>query len=102
MGLAAVGRQIPVRTTPDPDRGCQPALGPDLPPRAALRAGKLLVDLAGDVAFEDPDDLGLGSAFFEPAGHVSLGARIGSQAGEHDAPQGRVGLAVAAAVEPIS
>jgi hypothetical protein len=44
----------------------------------ALAARQLVVDLAGDVALEDADDLGLGAALFEPALHVGLGGRMGS------------------------
>src|SRR5437870_12939554 len=68
----------------------------------ALTAREVGIDLAGDVAFEHSDDLRLGAALLQPALHVHLGPGIGSQAGDHDAPQRRVGLAVAAPVEAVA
>ncbi len=59
-------------------------------------------DLAGDVALEDADDLGFGSAFLEAAGDIGAGAGVGAHAGDDDDPEGAVGLAVAAAVEPLA
>jgi hypothetical protein len=59
-----------------------------------------VVDLAGDVALEDADDVGLRLAFLEAAGDVGPRARVGTHPGDDYDPQRRVGLAVAAAVEP--
>ena len=59
------------------------------------------VDLAGDVALEAADDLGLGLSFFGAAFDVGAGGRVRSHAGEHDPPQAMVGLPVAAGVEPV-
>ena len=58
-----------------------------------------MIDLAGDVALEDPDDLGLGAALFQAALHVGLGAGIRTQSRDHDPPERRVGLAVTAPIE---
>ena len=60
------------------------------------------VDLAGDVALQAADDLGLGLSFFGAAFDVGAGGRVRPHAGEHDPPQGVVGLAVAAGVEPVA
>ena len=59
-----------------------------------------MIDLAGDVALEDPDDLGVGAALFQAAFHVGLGAGIGTQSRDHHAPERRVGLVVTATIEP--
>jgi hypothetical protein len=63
---------------------------------------EVLVDLAGDVTLEDPDDLGFGSSLGEPAGDVCAGAFVAAHTGEHDAPERMVGVAVPAAVEPMA
>src|SRR6266487_6769155 len=60
------------------------------------------VDLAGEVALEAADHLPASLALLEPAGHVGLGAGVVAQPHHHDAVQGGVGLAVAAAVEPVA
>ena len=62
----------------------------------------MAVDLAGDVALEDAHDLRLGASVGEAAFDVGAGARIGAHAGEHDAPQSVIRLAVAAAVESMA
>ena len=43
-----------------------------------------------------------GASFGGASFDVGAGARVGAHAGEHDPPQGMVGLAVAAAVEPVA
>ena len=43
-----------------------------------------------------------GASFGESAFDVDAGALIGAHAGEHDAPQGVVGLPVATSVEPVA
>src|SRR5207249_4991807 len=48
------------------------------------------------------DDLLLGQALGGAPGDVGTGLRVGAHAGDDDAPQGVVGLAVAAAVEPVT
>ncbi len=58
-----------------------------------------MIDLAGDVALEDPDDLGLGAVLFQAAFHVGLGAGIRTQSRDHDPSKRRVGLTVTAAIE---
>ncbi len=58
--------------------------------------------LAGDVALEDADDLALGEAFLDAALHVAAGAGVAAHAGDDDAPEGVVGLAVAAGVEAMA
>ena len=69
---------------------------------ASARCGaEVGVDLAGDVALEAADDLGLGFSFRGAPLGVGAGSRVRAEAGEHDPPQGVVGLAVAAGVEPV-
>jgi hypothetical protein len=63
---------------------------------AEVRAG-----LAGDVTLEAADDFFLRQAVFSAAFDVGAGGWVGAHAGEHDPPQGMVGLAVAARVEPV-
>src|SRR6476660_2289920 len=63
---------------------------------------QLAVDLAGDVALEAADDLRLGLSFRCAALSVGACGRIRAQAGEHDPPQGVVGLAVTAGVEAVA
>jgi hypothetical protein len=48
--------------------------------------GKVLVDLAGDVALEHADDLALRAALLEPALDVGLCARIAAHPCEHGVP----------------
>ena len=60
------------------------------------------IDLAGDVALQAADDLGLGLSFFRAAFDVGAGGRVRSHPGEHDPPQGMVGLPVTTAVEPVA
>src|SRR5664279_6453101 len=73
---------------------------------AGVRGGRSwaqdVVDLAGDVALEATDDLGLGLALGESAGHVSLGRLVPAQSDHDDAVQGCVGLAITTAVEPVA
>src|SRR5262249_42453490 len=64
--------------------------------------GQPVVDLPGDVALEDADYLGFGAALGQAAGHVGPRAGVVAQPGDHDAPQGAVGLPVPAAVEPVA
>src|SRR5690348_6418543 len=52
------------------------------------------VDLAGGVALQAADDLGLGLSFFGAAFDVGASGRVRSHAGEHDPPQRMVGLPV--------
>lgn len=56
------------------------------------------VDLAGDVALEAADDLGLGQALGGAPLDVGAGGCVVAHADQHDAIEGGVGLAVAAAV----
>ena len=60
------------------------------------------VDFACDVPLQAPDDLPAGLALGEASPQVILGAVVPAQAAEDDPVEGRVGLAVAATVEPPS
>src|SRR5262245_30568419 len=66
-----------------------------------FRAEQNPVELASDVPFEAADDLFLGLAVLGPAFDVVAGARVVGHPGQRDDVQGAVGLAVAAAVEPV-
>ena len=69
--------------------------------RGSARQGA--VDLAGDVTLEAAHDLGFGFALGEAPVHVGDGAWfVLTEAGQHDPPQGVVGVAVAARVEPVA
>ena len=57
------------------------------------------VDLAGDVPFEAADDLFLRQAFGGAPFDVGAGRRVGAHPGDHDPPQGVVGLPVPGRVE---
>ena len=59
-------------------------------------------DLTCDVALEAADDLLLGEALGGSAGHVVPGRVMPPEATDDDAPEGVVGLPVAAAVEPMT
>src|SRR5712692_5356306 len=60
------------------------------------------VDLAGDVALQAADDLALGLALAGAPRDVLSGRLVPAHADEDDAVEGGVGLAVAAAVEPVA
>jgi hypothetical protein len=57
---------------------------------------EVVVGLLGDVTPQAADDLGLGRTFFEAALQIGLGGLVRADAGEDDAPQGVIGLAVTA------
>jgi hypothetical protein len=59
-------------------------------------------DAAGEVAFEAADGFFGALAFGAFAGDVVLGLRVAAQAGDGDAMDGRVDLAVAAAIEAVA
>ena len=82
----------------------QPNIGPDRPRECGLARGsaQVGVDLARDVAFQAADDFLLGFPLGCAASGVGAGSPGGAHAGEHDPPQGVVGLAVTAAVEPVA
>jgi hypothetical protein len=61
-----------------------------------------VVDLAGYVALETSDDVGLGQAFLGPPFHIGAGAGVVAEPAENDHVEGPVGVAVAAAVESVS
>src|SRR5690606_27123077 len=63
--------------------------------------GDEVVELAGDVALEAPDDLLFGQAVLGASFGVGAGAGVPAQAAQHDAVEGGVGVAVAAAVEAV-
>src|SRR6266516_4801264 len=74
-------------------------------PRARKRGevgAEGVVDLAGDVALEAADDLFLAEAFGDAALGVGAGASAVAQPADSDQVEGTVGLAIAAAVEPVS
>src|ERR1019366_5671438 len=85
-------------------RGCGSRLSGQAVPgyRASAGGAEVGVDLAGDVALEAADDLGLGFTLCCAAFDVGAGGRVGAHAGEQDPPQGVVGLAVSAGVEPVA
>ena len=96
--VGAAGRQIVIKTAVGVGHFASQAR----PPIVALHAGEVAVHLAGDVTLEDAHDLGLGAAFEGASFDVGAGPWVRAHAGEHDAPQGVVGEAVAAAVEPVT
>jgi len=59
------------------------------------------VELSCDVALEAADGFGCGFAFGAAALEVMAGCGVVRQAGDHDPPEGAVGLTVAAAVESM-
>ena len=63
-----------------------------------LSARQEAVDLAGDVALQDADDLMLGLSFFDATLEVELCLGVMGDAHHDDAPQRAVGLAVSAIV----
>ena len=77
--------------------------GQAVPGVCGLAGGRaqVRVDLPCDVALQAADDLGLGLSFFRAAFDVGAGGRVGAHPGEHDPPQGMVGLPVTAGVEPV-
>ena len=60
------------------------------------------MDFAGDVAFEAADGVAGGFAFAGAPRGVGLGAGVVAEADHGDAPEGLVGVAVAAAVEAVA
>ena len=58
-------------------------------------------DLAGNVAFEATDDLGLAQSLSGAAAYVCLGPAIVTKPDHHDTIESRIGLAVAATVQPM-
>src|SRR5664280_2043364 len=58
-------------------------------------ARKMPIDLTGDVALQDPDDVPLGSPFLHSALEIVGGLRIMGNSDHDDAPQGAIGLPVA-------
>ena len=59
-------------------------------------------DLAKDVALEATHDLGLRLALPRAAGDVVECGRVDAHARDDDAVEGRVGLTVAASVQPVA
>src|SRR4051812_20853708 len=64
--------------------------------------GKVVVDLAGDEALEAAEGLSLSESFVHPTFDVGAGSRVAGHAGDDDAPERGVGLAVATPVEAMS
>ena len=67
-----------------------------------LVSREVVVDLAGDEAFEAADGFFLGAAFVDAAGDVGAGALVADHAGDEDVPERGVGVSVAAAVEAVA
>ena len=100
MPWAGSGRRIVRR----PARLRQPIRGPGRS-RELVSSGALAqagVDLAGDVALEAADDFLLRQALFGAPLDVGAGGGVGAHPGDHDPPQGVVGLPVTAAVEAVA
>src|SRR5258705_615412 len=64
-------------------------------------AHEIGVELAGDVTLQDAHDLTDRLSFGDASRNIFAGAFIAAHAGEHDPPQGMVGLAVPAGVESM-
>ena len=99
-GVTGDGRQIDRR----PARVRQPIRGPGRPRRfgrSVSGGAEVEVDLAGDVALQAADDLCLGQAFGGAPFGVGAGRRVRAHPGDHDAPQGVVGLPVTTGVEAV-
>jgi len=62
---------------------------------------KACEDFASDISFEAADNLSLAHSFPGAASHVFLGPGIITKPDHHDAIKSGIGLAVAAAVEPM-
>ena len=60
------------------------------------------VEVAGEVALEQPDGFALGFAFGDASGDVVLGCRVVVASVQDDGVQGAVELAVAAAAEALA
>ena len=90
MVARAEGRRIAGKSAPE---GRQNGEKPD-PELGDLGARQVAIDLAGDVALQDADDLVGGLALLHPALEVELGLGIVGDAHHDDAPQRAVGLAV--------
>src|SRR6266567_6785309 len=67
----------------------------------ASRWAQAGIDLAGDVTLEAADDFLLRQAFLAAPVSAGAGWRAGARPGDHDPPQGVVGLPVATGVEPV-
>jgi hypothetical protein len=89
-GLAGLGYVHQRRSQPPPESGVSVSGGAEVG-----------VDLAGDVAFQAADDLCLGQAFGGAPFDVGAGRGVGAHPGDHNAPQGVVGLPVAGGVEAV-
>src|SRR6266545_2024903 len=79
---------------------CQGVVGKRI--RRAERVADLGEDLAGDVALEEPEDLFAAGAGGGAAGGVGAGLWVVHEPVVGDDPQGAVGGAVTAAVEPVA
>ena len=67
-----------------------------------MEACEVVVDLAGDVALQTAHDVELGQALFGAPLHIGPGWWVTVHADQGDAPQGVVGLTVAATVEAVA
>src|SRR5580692_4830312 len=63
-------------------------------------ARQVAIDLAGDIALQDADDLVLGHSLLQPALEIDLGPRVVGDADNDDAPKRAVGLAIPTFVGP--
>ena len=85
--------------------GCGSRLAGQAAPEVRASAGRgaeVAVNFAGDVTLEAADDLFLGQAFLAAPFNVGAGRGVRAHPGDHDPPQGMIGLAVAAGVEPVA
>ena len=62
----------------------------------------MVVDLAGDVAFQTAQDVELGQALLGPPLDLGPGRWMATHADQGDPPQRVVGMAVAAAIQPVT
>ena len=72
------------------------------PGLGALGGAEVAVGLAGDVALQAADDLSFRQSLGGAPLDLGAGGGVAAHPGDHDAPQGVVGLAVAAGVEPAA
>ena len=91
-------RQVIMRTAPE---RCVSRLLGQAPTRISCRPWKMFEGLAGDVAFQAAHDLSVREPFGSATLDVVAGSRVATHAGQHDAVERGVGLAVTATVQAI-
>ena len=93
------GRQVIIRTASE---DASAGLLGQTPPRSQTDWGRCFEDVAGDVAFQTTHDFSRVQSFGASSGHIGPGLLMARHAGEYDAVESRVGVAVTAPVEPIA